>query len=119
MTVMEAIHEIDCLRPNTFSQEQKIQWLDRLDSFVRAMILTRYPAKKADLLNLGDPDRVLLMEAPFDEGYLYWLESKIHYFNEEIDRYNSAVRMFRNLFEDYQRHLHQQAEPESPGVFKI
>ena len=119
MTVMEAIHEIDCLKPNTFSQEQKIQWLDRLDSFIRSYLLSRYPKKKMDLLNLGDPDRELLMEAPFDEGYLHWLESKIHYYNEEIDRYNSAVRMFRSLFEDYQRQLHQQEDPENPGVFRF
>ena len=119
MTVMEAIQEIDCLKPNTFSQEQKIQWLDRLDSFVRSYILSRYPEEKVDLLNLGSPDRQLLMESPYDEGYLHWLESKIHYYNEETDRYNAAVRMFRSVFEDYQRQLQQSCQTENPGLFRF
>ena len=59
------------------------------------------------------------MKAPFDEGYLHWLESKIHYYNEEIDRYNAAARMFRSVFEDYQRQLQQSAEPENPGLFRF
>ena len=119
MKVMEAIHELDSLKPNTYAQEQKILWLDRLDSFVRNEVLSRYPDQKLDLLRLGDPDRVLIMEEPFDEAYLYWLQSRIHYYNEEIDRYNSAVRMFRSLFEDYQRSLQKTHMPENPGSFQM
>ena len=118
MTVMEAIHEIDSLKPNTFSQQQKIQWLDRLDSFIEKSLLSRFPQAERKPLSLGDPSRVLLMESPFDEGYLFWLEAKIHYFNEEIDRYNGAVRMFRNSFEDYQRQLLQKQSPINPGSFR-
>ena len=119
MTVLKAIHELDSLRPNSYSQEQKIQWLDRLDSFIRSSILSRYPEAKADLLNLGDPERELLMKDPYDEAYLYWLLSRIHYFNEEIDRYNAAVRLFRAGFEDYQRDLLQKQMPENPGLFRF
>ena len=119
MTVMEAIHEIDSLRPNAYSQNQKILWLDRLDSFIRNTILSRYPEKNMDLLKLGTADRELLMQAPFDEAYLHWLESKIHYFNEETERYNGAVRMFRSVFEDYQRDLHQKTPGENPGTFRF
>ena len=119
MTVMEAIHEVDCLRPNSFTQEQKVEWLDRLDCFVRSSILDRFPRLSADLLNLGSPERELLMKAPFDQAYLHWLESKIHYFNEEMDLYNGAVRMFRGVFEDYQRQLVKDNCPENPGTFKI
>lgn len=117
MTVLDAIHEIDSLKPNPYSQEQKIQWLDRLDCFIRCSVLDRYSGLKIDLVGLGDPDRTLLMEAPFDEGYLHWLESKIHYYNEETDRYNAAVRMFRACFEDFQRELNRREVPENPGIF--
>ncbi len=59
------------------------------------------------------------MKAPFDEGYLHWMESKIHYYNEETDRYNTAARMFRSCFEDYQRQLNREEKPENPGTFHI
>ena len=116
MTVMEAIHEIDSLKPNTYPQQQKIQWLDRLDSFIEKSLLSRFPQEKRQPLSLGDPSRVLLMESPFDEGYLFWLEAKIHYFHEELDRYNGAVRMFRGVLEDWQRQLLRDAEPVNPGT---
>ena len=118
MTALEAIHEIDTLKPNTYSQEQKLLWLDRLDTFIQKSILNRYPGRKAPTPVQGDPDRMLLMEPPFDEGYLHWMESKIHYFNEEIDRYNGAIRLFRGIFEDYQRKLNEGAMPENPGSFR-
>ena len=119
MTALEAIHELDSLKPNTFSQEQKLQWLDRLDSFLYETVLKRYGDLKAAAPVPGNPDRELLMEAPFDEGYLHWMESKIHYFNEEIDRYNAAVRMFQSVFEDFQRHVNRIHSPENPGVFRF
>lgn len=119
MTVLEAISEFDSLKPNTYSQEQKICWLDRLDSFIRSTVLSRYPGVSLDLLKLGDPQRELLMGGSFQEAYLYWLESKIHYFNEEQERYNGAVRMFRAIFEDYQRSLVTKNLPSSPGNFRF
>ena len=120
MTVLEAIQEIDSLKPNAYPQAQKVVWLDRLDQFIQRSVLDRYPQRAAEVtFETGDPERELLMPVPFDQGYLHWLESKIHYFNEEIDRYNSAVRMFRSVFEDYQRELHRRAEPSAPGPFRI
>ena len=119
MTVLEAIHEFDSLKPNSFSQEQKIRWLDRLDSFILTSVFRCYPSRKNTHFTPGDPERILLMEGPGEEAYLHWLESKVHYFNEETERYNSAVRMFRSLFEDYQRQLNQEEIPENPGIFRF
>ena len=108
MTALAVIQELDSLRPNGFSQEQKLQWVDRLDQFIRRVVLLRYG--EAPEIPMGEPDRELIMPEPFTEGYLYWLEAKLHYFNQEIDRYNAAIRMFRGSFEDYQRQLHQDRE---------
>ena len=106
MTALEAISEFDTLKPNSFSQEQKLRWLDRLDGFVQKSVLDWYPGRQTSFAG-GELDRVLLMEEPFAEAYLHWMEAKVHYFNQEIDRYNSAIGMFRGIFEDYQRELHR------------
>ena len=119
MTVLEAIHEFDTLTPNSYSQDQKVRWLDRLDSFIRSEILRRYPLQKVDLVGLGDVNRQLLMGTPYEEAYVLWLQSKVHYFNEETDRYNGAVRRFRACFEDYQRSLARENQPEHPGTFRF
>ena len=113
MTALEAIAEFDRLRPNSFPQEQKLRWLTRLDAFLQKSLLDRYPAKAGDVPQ-EDPDRELLIPDPFAEAYLHWMEAKVHYFNQEIDRYNSAMGMFRGLMEDYQRELHRR-EALAPG----
>ena len=108
MTALEAIAEFDTLRPNSFSQEQKLRWVYRLEGFIEKAVRDRYP----DLTKpetLEDPNRELWMTGPFAEGYLHWMEAKVHYFNQEIDRYNSAMGMFRGFFEDYQRELHRRS----------
>ena len=82
MKVLEAIHAFDCLKPNAYSQEQKVDWLDRLDCFICSRILEQYPRAEYELNNLGDPDRELLVNDTFGDLYLHWLESKVHYYNE-------------------------------------
>ena len=109
MKALEAIAEFDTLRPNSFSQEQKLRWLNRLDSFLIESVHARYPGLRGEI-RLSDPNRELLMTGPFSEAYLHWMEAKVHYFNQEIDRYNSAIGMFRGIFEDYQRELHRRQD---------
>ena len=49
----------------------------------------------------ADTDTLLIMPLPFDAAYLYWLEAQIHYANEDIRQYNSAMQMFNTVFRAY------------------
>lgn len=118
MTALEAIAELDSLLPNSYTQEQKLRWLDRLDAFLQVSVLDRYPGRTGDFAG-GDVDRGLLMPEPFSEAYVHWLESKVHYCNQEIDRYNEAMGMFRGLLEDYQRELHRREALKKDQDFKM
>ena len=118
MTVLEGIHEFDSLKPNSFSQEQKLRWLDRLDQFLQKTVLDRYPLRK-QALTLGDLQRELLLESPFSEGYLYWLEAKVRYFSQDVEGYNGAMGMFRGILEDWQRELHRREKLDTPEDFRF
>lgn len=39
MTIIEVINQIDALKPNTYSQEDKIKWLSTLDGIVKREII--------------------------------------------------------------------------------
>lgn len=119
MTIIEAINKIDTLKSNTYSQEDKIDWLSRLDMMVKTQIVdTHEGAENVTFTGYdGDTDlhTVLLVPAPYDEVYLRWLEAQIDYHNDEIDRYNGAITMFNTAYEGYEKYYNRTHMPVSYG----
>lgn len=121
MTVMEAITQVDSLKPNSYSQKQKIIWLSRVEAMVKRLIIDKYEGGEkmtfAGFREDTDPKTVLLMPEPFDEAYIRWLEAQIHYANEEIDLYNNAMMMFNTAFESYKNDYAQNHTAKGCGRF--
>ena len=123
MTVIQAIGQVDALKPNTYSARQKILWLSQLEAMVKALVIDAHedgdraalPGTSQD----ADPDAALFMEAPFDMAYLYWLEAQIHYANEDLDMYNSAMGMFQSVFSAFKAHYKQNHTGRSTGRFRF
>lgn len=105
MTIIEAISKIDNLKHNTFPHEDKVGWLNHLDSLVKEEILdTHENCGGEDFTGYtmdSDVETVLLVPAPYDEMYLRWLEARIDYCNGEIARYNNSITAFQNLYQAY------------------
>lgn len=60
-----------------------------------------------------DPDTVLIVPAPWDALYLYWLEAQIDYCNGEMDRYNNAAGRFTLAQQEFIDHYHRTHRPIS------
>lgn len=107
MTLMEAISKVDAQKHNTCALLDKIGWLSQLDGLAGKLIA---PAK-GDFAGYDDEtpgDTELQIPAPFDEVYLYWLESKIDYLNGEISRFNNANAMFEAAWQRFAAFAHRQ-----------
>ena len=112
MKIIEAINQIDSLKPNTYSTRQKVVWLSQLEAIVKRQVIDEHEGSELVEFNgydeNTDVNTVLLMSAPFDIAYIYWLEAQIHYAYEDIDMYNTAITMFNATFSefkaDYKRH---------------
>lgn len=115
MTIIEAITMIDSIKPNTYTQAQKIAWLSTLDGLIKAEIIdTHDGAETVDFEGYGentDINRPLLVPAPFDEIYLFWLESKIDYWNSELGKYNNSITMYNNAYSAYERYYNRTHMP--------
>ena len=119
MTIHNAINSIDELMHNTYTQENKVTWLSRVDTMVKKLVIDTHDGGE-DVSFSGynedtDLETVLLIPEPFDEAYLRWMEAQIHYHNGEYDKYNNAVVMFNTAFDadksDYTRnHMPLQSE---------
>ena len=115
MKIIEAINMIDAIKPNTFTQAEKLAWLSTLDEMIKKEIIdTHEGAEVVDFAGYDeetDIERVLLVPAPYDEIYLFWMESKIDYWNGEKGRYNNSITMFNNAYAAYQEFYNRMHKP--------
>ena len=106
MKIIEAITRLDSLKFNTYTQEDKVEWLSRLDSMVKKNIIDTHEGAEGVIFSGYDENTnlqtELMVPVPYDEMYLRWLEAQIDYHNGEYDKYNNAIIMFNTAFEAYQ-----------------
>lgn len=116
MTIMEAINRIDAIKPNTYDQSEKIRWLSTLDGIIKTKIIDTHEGGSvgdfngyADTINLTTQ---LLVPAPYDDIYLYWLESKIDYWNGETGKYNNSIEMYNTAYSEFERDYNRTHMPQ-------
>jgi hypothetical protein len=116
MTIMEALHRIDELKPNSYSQAEKIKWLSSLDGVIKSEIIDTHEGGE-DIAFSGYPDDAdliteLLVPAPYDDIYLKWLEAQIDYTNGEYGKYNNSLIAYNDAYDLYQRHYNRTHMPK-------
>ena len=119
MTIIEAISKIDSLKYNTYSQEDKVDWLSRLDWMVKRQIIDTHEGAEAVSFTGYDENTdlhtVLLIPAPFDEVYLRWLEAQIDYANGETDKFNASIIMYNTAYEAFEDYYNRNHMPVKKG----
>lgn len=123
MTIIEAITQIDSLKPNTYSTKQKIYWLSQLESMVKRLVIDAHEGGEKipfdGFREDVDQQTELFMPEPFSMAYIYWLEAQIHYANEDIDMYNSAILMFNSSFSEYKADYKRNHVSKGTGRFRF
>ena len=116
MTIIEAINRIDAIKPNSYSQAEKIRWLSTLDGVIKTNIIDTHEGAEAvsfdgytDETNIATK---LLVPAPYDEIYLFWLESKIDYWNGEMGRYNNSISMYNTAYAEFEKYYNRTHMPK-------
>ena len=119
MTIAEAISQVDALKPNTYTQEDKVGWLSTLDARVKKQVINAHENNDTISFNgydsVADMETELLVPAPYDEMYLRWLEAQIDYHNSEDERYNNAIMLFNNAYDGYKKYYTRNHMPLEKG----
>ena len=108
MTIRECIDIVDSIKPNQYSDEDKVRWLSFLDgSIINDVLKTHegYEGQYDDFVgyptdNLGVS---LVVSAPYDRLYTAYLKMKIDEENGETARYNNSMTMFNSYLTEYKR----------------
>ena len=115
MKVIEAIQKVDALKPNNYSQEDKIKWLSTLDGIIKTEIIDTHEGGSEVIFNGYDMNSLeteLLVPAPYDEIYIKWLEAQINYNIGEIGKYNNSMTMYNTALSTFERYYNRKHMPK-------
>ena len=116
MTIMEALHRIDTIKPNSYNQAEKIKWLSTLDGIIQTEIIDAHDDGENAVFNGYTEDTplttTLTVSAPYDEIYLFWLEAKINYWNGEYGKYNNSIAMYNEAYSTFAKHYIRTHSPK-------
>ena len=118
MKIMDALYRIDELKPNSYSQAEKIKWLSSLDGVIKSEIIDTHEGGEDKVFPVeGYSESIalateLLVPAPYDDIYLKWLEAQIDYNNGEISKYNNSLVAYNDAYDLYQRHYNRTHMPK-------
>lgn len=111
MTVNELIEKVDRLRPNQIDAEDKLEWVSQLEELIWREIIRTHEGGEETAFTAPDGDSQLTVPAAYEEMYWHWLEMKIAYANDEIDRYNNAAQAFGSAFSDFRNWYNREHMP--------
>ena len=105
MTINEAISRTDALKPNGYTDGDKVKWLSTLDGIIKTEIIDTHEGGEEVTFegydeNL-DRETELLVSAPYDDIYIRWLEAQIDYANNEYKRYNNSITQYNAIYSAY------------------
>lgn len=115
MTIIEAINRIDNIKPNNYSQAEKVKWLSTLDGMVKAEIIDTHDGDEgADIIEYTENDTTstLIIPAPYDDVYIKWLEAQIDYANNEYGKYNNSASAFNTAYASFAGSYHRSHMPK-------
>lgn len=119
MTINQAIAQLDGLKFNTYSHQDKVRWLNTLDATIKRLVIDVHeggeeiPFEGYDANT--DGNEKLLVEQPFDEIYIRWMEAMVDYHNGEINNYNSAISLYNTVYDQFCAWYGRTHVPKSAG----
>lgn len=117
MKIMEVLNRIDEVKPNSYSQSEKVKWLSALDGIVKTEIIDTHEGGTEEAFKGYDVDtdlnKDLLIRFPYDDIYLRWLEMQIDYANGEYGKYNNSITMYNTAYLAYEKFYNRTHKPKA------
>ena len=106
MTINEAITLADDMKPNMLSMAAKVKYINEIEGKVHAEILMKHEHTAAEETcphydNSTDQGTELLVKAPYDMLYVFWIMTRIDILNQEMDKFNDDYALFQNAWDNY------------------
>lgn len=102
MTIREAIAMADDIKPNAFKSATKLAWLNKLEgTFAAEVFLMAQEEIRQLQYHRGDMGAELLVNAPYDDLYVLWLEAQIDRANGEYNKYQNTMQSYNARYAEF------------------
>ena len=116
MTIIEAIGIVDTLKPNNYTELDKVGWLSEIEGRIKTEIIDTHEGSEKYTFDGYDQntntETKLLLSEPHDDIYIKWLEAKIDYNNAEYAKYNNSSTAFNNAYSAFERYYNRHHMPK-------
>ena len=105
MTVQAALAMADTMRPNMMPRPTKLVFLNEIEQQIHGEIILKHAhidaEKTCETIDADtDPERELLIPAPYDKVYWRYIICQIDDMNQEMDKYNNDRALFEHEYSE-------------------
>lgn len=118
MKIKTAIDRVYAVRPDSFSIEEKVEWLNQLDGQIYQEVILTHENPSNIAFSKYDPsdlERELLIPFPYDKIYLSYLKVMIEESYGETEAYNNALYLFNENKKDFKAYWNRTYRPIRSG----
>ena len=104
MKIAEVIAFVDDIKPNAFSDETKLRWINECEAMIQTEVLLISPHDIVTYKNT-DTEFVLLIDIPYDKIYTAYLCAMVDFSNGEYAKYQNSMALYNSLMGDLRRFI--------------
>lgn len=120
MTAAGMIEQYNVERPNGVEDSVKLDFLRKCESNLIENVILLYDPKEDDptpedwkeYLDTFNMDSELILEEPYNDIYVWYLDQRIAFNNNDTKRYNASARMFDNAFLAFKQKYNREHFPK-------
>ena len=119
-TLQQALTRIDAICPNAWDETAKLLWLNECESMIQTRILGTAPEQCITYDADTDRSTKLLVPAPFDRLYVYYVIAMCDYAAHETAHYADSMMLFNAALDEYAKWYQRTngATASTPGLVK-
>lgn len=119
-TLQQALTRIDAICPNAWDETAKLLWLNECESMIQTRILGTVPEQCITYDADTDRSTKLLVPAPFDRLYVYYVIAMCDYAAHETAHYTDSMMLFNAALDEYAKWYQRTngATASTPGLVK-
>ena len=119
-TLQQTLTRIDAICPNAWDETAKLLWLNECESMIQTRILGTAPEQCITYDADTDRSTKLLVPAPFDRLYVYYVIAMCDYAAHETAHYADSMMLFNAALDEYAKWYQRTngAAASTPGLVK-
>lgn len=118
MKLREILTTVDQIRPNAYTDAEKIAMLNTIEGRVYTDIFQKAEGFEGTFIPFeeGQEERELAVPVPFTELYIFFLMSRIDFLNGDSGRYNDTMVLLQNAWDEYAAYYRENNKPKQTNL---